>query len=203
MKKLFAILIVFVVVALGGCAENFIDDEVYVPASETPQYVQTYTPYAESYEYEQLQNSHYEETAFIRFYYSCSIIDYNIEGIPESFLYNTEEIPVENFNEHFIRLMYEHTGISILDLWFDDSKVYVNLPKVEAEIFDMSGSTGASIRMNILNRTVASLPGITSFEILVDGQRGVSGWHFGFNYVAIVENGRLAGFDFFNFHIGK
>ncbi|MCL1844186.1 MAG: GerMN domain-containing protein [Defluviitaleaceae bacterium] len=130
------------------------------------------------------------EGVTIQFFYLCTQKDPDFMMLPEAYLYLPEEISVQNFREDFIRLMYKHTGIDVLDLWREDSKLYVNLHPDEA-IFFNHGSSGSLDRGNRLIKTLASFPSITSFEILVGGERGVSTSHFCFDFVAVVEDGEV------------
>jgi len=67
------------------------------------------------------------ETTTLRFYYHSIELDPNIYALPEAFLYNAEDVPTESFHQEFIRLMYQHTGLRILSLHFEGSKLYVDL----------------------------------------------------------------------------
>lgn len=137
------------------------------------------------------------ETVTVRFYYHSAELDPNIYALPEAFLYNAETIPAKSLEEEFIRLMHEYTGIRILDLRFVEAKLYINLHEEAISFFDHHGSAGGLINATIFEKTIASLPGINSFEVLVDEQRGVQGHHFSFNYIAIVENGEVVRHEFF------
>ena len=134
-----------------------------------------------------------EEYISVRFFYYCTEIDPSVNLFPEAYLYNEEKISRANFKNDFINLMFEHTTIQILDFWFDGEKLYVDLHPDEALFFDR-GSTGSADRCNRLFRTLASIPGVSSFEVLVGGQRGVTGHHYSFAWVALVENGEIVGF---------
>jgi len=131
------------------------------------------------------------ETVAVRLYYHCDETDPYSNLIPEAFLYNTMEVPIENLHEEFIRLMYEYTGVRILDLWLEGNKLYVDLHEDALTFFDGLGSTGGTMRTIIFENSLISLPSVTSFEVLVNGQRGVAGSHFDFGHVAIVENGEV------------
>jgi len=146
------------------------------------------------YEY----NNH-SETVTVRFYYHSTEIDPNIYALPEAFLYNSVEIPVENLREEFMRLMYEHIGVRIQDYWLEGSKLYIDLHEDAIGFFDHHGTTGGTINTTVFEKTILSLPGtITSFEVLVNGQRGVHGNHFNFGHIAIVENGEVVDREFFD-----
>jgi len=147
-------------------------------------------------EYEYVNNT---LTTTVRFYYHSTEIDPNIYVLPEAFLYNAVEIPVENLREEFIRLMCEHIGVRIQDYWFEGNKLYIDLHEDSRYFFDQHGTTGGMIAMRRFERTFLSLPvTITSFEVLVNGQRGVYGHHFNFGHIAIVENGEVVRREFFD-----
>jgi len=135
-----------------------------------------------------------EESVTVRFYYHCAKIDPMVMLIPEAYRYNAVEIPGQYLWEEFRKLMFEHTGINVWDLWLDGDKLYVDLHSTEAMLFDQ-GSTGSHDRGMRLYKTVASLPGVASFEILVGGERGIETSHFNFNRIAIVENGEIIRFE--------
>ena len=147
-------------------------------------------------EHEYIRNS---ETVTVRFYYHSPELDPNIYSLPEAFLYNTEEISIENLEEEFIRLMHEHTGVRILDLRFAGDRLYVNLHEDAIGFFDHHGTTGGTRNTIIFENTIASfIPGMGSFEVLVNGQRGVEGNHFNFGHIAIVENGEVIRREYFD-----
>ena len=148
--------------------------------------------------YEDAENSEPErdyadnlETVAVKFYYHCDETDPYANLISEAFLYNTVEIPIDSLYEEFIRLMYEYTGVRILDFWFEDNKLYVDLHEDALNFFDGLGSTGGIMRTIVFENSLISLPSVNSFEVLVNGQRGVGGSHFDFGHVAIVENGEV------------
>ena len=105
--------------------------------------------------------------------------------------YDYVEISGENFWEDFIGLMQERTGIRIWDMWLEDDKLYVDLHSTEAAFFDM-GSTGSWMRGLLLKAPLASLPFISSFELLVGGAHDVTTSHFNFG-TYYVENGEIVG----------
>jgi len=128
----------------------------------------------------------------VRFYYHSIELDPNLYALPEAFLYNVEEIiAAEGFTATFSRLMYEHTGLQISDLWFEGDKLYVDLHEDAIGFFDHHGTTGGVINATIFEKSLLSMSGISSFEVLVNGQRGAYGSHFNFGHIAIVENGKV------------
>ena len=134
-----------------------------------------------------------EESVTVRFYYHCHEADPDFLLLPGAYRYNAVNIPIKYLWDEFPRLMYAHTGISINDLWLWGDKLYVDLHYSEWDLFDQ-GSAGSFDRGERLIRTIASLPGVASFEILVGGKHGVETSHFSFDWVAIVENGEITGF---------
>lgn len=137
------------------------------------------------------------ETIALRFYYHDIELDPNLNSLPEAFLYNTEEIKAQNLREEFIRLMYEHTGISILDLWFEEDKLYVNLSQSSISFFDNFGTAVALRNLTIFEKSLLSIPGIAYIEVLVSGQYGFEGSYFSFGHVAIVENNEIVKHNFY------
>ena len=137
-----------------------------------------------------------EESVAIRFYYYCDETDPYFNLFPEAYLYNIVEIPGPYLREEFRRLMLEHTGINVWDLWFQGNKLYIDLHSTEWHPFNW-GTTGSAHRGNVLTMTLASFPGIDSFEVLVGGARGVHTSHYSFDWVAIVEDGEIVRFEDF------
>lgn len=150
----------------------------------TPRYFQTQEP-------RRLSD---EEKVIVRFYYHCIEADPFYMMQSGAYRYNVEEIPGPYMWTEFRRLMLKHTGINVWDLWFDGDKLYVDLHSTEWMPFDW-GSTGSFDRGQRLIKTIASLPGVASFEILVGGVPGYATSHFCFGWIAIVEDGRIARFD--------
>jgi len=136
------------------------------------------------------------ERTTVRFYYHSREIDPNVELLPEAYLYNPEEIPTEQFRDEFIRLLYVHTDITACDLWFDGDRLYIDLHEDENSHFNR-GSTGSADRGIRLYKTLASVPGIASFEVHVGGIRGAYTSHFSFYYVVLVEDGEIVGYEEF------
>ena len=131
-----------------------------------------------------------DEAVNLRFYYHCHEADPEFMLHPDAYRYKTVEFPARYLWAEFPRLMREHTGINICSLWLAGDKLYVDLHPSELALFDQ-GSTGSADRGERLIRTIASLPEITSFEILVGGERGVETSHFSFDWVAVVEAGEI------------
>ena len=80
--------------------------------------------------FEQSPQDTINETVAVRFYYHREELDPGFDFPPEAYLYISEEIPVGNFEEEFIRLMLVHTGIHIAGFWYDGSKLYVKATSI-------------------------------------------------------------------------
>ena len=134
------------------------------------------------------------DAAAVQFYYHDGIIEVEPRTFEDVYLYKTEYIPGEFFWEDFIRLMHYHTTIRIWDMWMEGEKLYVDLHTAEGALFDF-GSSGSYDRFLRLTKTLASIPGISSFEVLIGGTPAVMTSHANFDWVAIVEDGQIARFD--------
>ena len=150
-----------------------------------------------------VQNENQGEMTAVRFYYHSRDIDPNMYSLQEAFLYETIEIPDENFNEMFVKEFYERTGIPTDGIWFVDSEFYdnrlvINLHEEAISFFDTGGSSGSLIYRTILDKTLASLVWDGAFDVLVNWQRGLYGNHFSFNNVAYAENGEIVDRIWFN-----
>jgi hypothetical protein len=98
--------------------------------------------------------------------------------------YFDEEIAYQNWQEQVINHMLTHTGIRIAHLWYEESRVVVDLKPAGALPFNW-GSHGSAMSGRSLIDSLATLPNITEIEILVGGQRGVSTEHFYFGVVRL------------------
>ena len=134
------------------------------------------------------------ENLTVRFYYHDFIRDPYMNMLHADY-YNPvyEEIPGEYFWEEFIRLMFEHTGIRIWDMWLEGDKLYVDFHSTEWFFFNR-GTTGSTDRGMRMSLSLASIPGISSFELLVGGEAGVWVDHFAFGTYHI-ENGEIVGWE--------
>jgi hypothetical protein len=217
MKNFFIVVVMLAVfIALVACGENGESDETPTPPIELEIYSDPEaslesengevidTAYSETQA--EVENSN-NELITVRFYYHSMEIDPNAESLPEAFLYEAVDIPAANFEEEFVREFYERTGIPIMNIWFDSrfedrnkvglaykfesARLFVNMREDAPEYFDTRATAGSTMALNIFERTISSIPSIVSFEVLVDGQRGIYGWHFSFNHVTYVENGEV------------
>jgi len=136
-------------------------------------------------------------TIMVRFYYHDPELDPDFILSPEAYLYISEEMQDPFNSEEFSGLMYEHTGINVIAAWFEGNKLYVDLDEIELTYFNQ-GTTGSADRGIRLDKTLASVPNITSFEVFVGGERGAETEHFIFGYVGIVENNQFVDREFFD-----
>jgi len=119
-----------------------------------------------------------QTTIPVQFPYRHIVTDPGRDVTPK-FMEDPIEIPGQYFFDEFIRLMHEHTGIVIWDMWLESGKIYVDLHSTEMMFFNR-GTTGSTHRGNMLILTLSQLPGIYQFELLVGGERGVEVDHFFF-----------------------
>lgn len=100
--------------------------------------------------------------------------------------YFDAEIKYCNWQQQVISHMQTHSGIQVADLWYEESRIVVDL-KPAGVVFFNWGSAGGTMRTLSLIESIATLPNITEIEILVGGQRGVGADHFSFAGVFVVE----------------
>jgi hypothetical protein len=122
------------------------------------------------------------ERVTVGFAFYCTEIDPYVNLLPEALKFNEEEIDGQNLWTEFIRLMREHTGIRVTDLWYQETRLYVDLAPVETIVFNW-GTTGSAHRQNILLYTLFTLPDVTEIVILIGGEAGVYADHFSFDRV--------------------
>jgi len=94
--------------------------------------------------------------------------------------YEVGQINAESWQEDVRRLMFEHTGIRLRDIWYDDRRLVVDLMPVEGIVADW-GSTGGYIHTLRLIHSLASLPDVEEIKVLVGGEAGHGGSHFDFS----------------------
>ena len=112
-----------------------------------------------------------ETTAIKCYYYDENEITYKIESIN-----------LNNSLDETIQLMYSYNKIRIEDIWYEGSKICVDLNPIERYEFDR-GSTAGIIRTDILILTFSSFPGVEEIEFLIDGEKGCMGNHFSFDVI--------------------
>ena len=139
-----------------------------------------------------------DETVTVLFYYHDPQIDPHMYLPPEAFAARAVDIYTENLYENFMWQMYVHTGIRMLGMWQTDGVHYVDLHEDAIAFFDGHGTTGGLRNMMIFEKSLASFPGMSAFEVRINGQYGVVGNHFNFNHIATVENGQVVARTFYS-----
>ena len=119
------------------------------------------------------QEGMFDESFVMRFY---SYEDIWPEPIGE---YAEQEIVPYNWQSQIIEHMRTHKDIRIINLWYEESRLVVDITPASAVPFNW-GSFGGAVRSRALIDSLASMPNVTEVEILVGGQRGVSADHFSF-----------------------
>jgi len=97
----------------------------------------------------------------------------------EAFEYIPIEVPGEKWREKILQLMPQYSGIYIRDLWYEGTRLFVDLYAAQAAAFNM-GSFWGYVLTAVLVETMKSLPYTEEILILVEGQPGHSGDHFNF-----------------------
>ena len=85
-----------------------------------------------------------------------------------------------------IALMQEHGNIQISRLWYEGTRLFVDVKPASAVLFNW-GSTGGTMRVATLIDSLASLPDVTEIHVMVGGQRGVAMDHFNFAHPFLVN----------------
>lgn len=117
------------------------------------------------------------ETIAIKFYY------YDENEIT----YKIESINLNNSLEETIQLMYLYNKIRIDDIWYEGSKICVDLNPIERYEFDR-GSAAGIMRTDALILTFSSFPGAEEIEFLIGGEKGCMGSHFSFDVIFPVKD---------------
>jgi len=103
--------------------------------------------------------------------------------------YHEIEISSEYWEVQIIDAMREHTSIRIADLWFEETRLVVDLEHAEGFLFNW-GSSGGYFRTRQLIDSLATVPNVTEIIVLVGGARGVSADHFSFAQIFRIGDGQ-------------
>jgi len=109
------------------------------------------------------------ETAEVKFF---RVFDYFIP-----YEYHIEHISYVNLLEDTIKFLNLHTGIEIINIFYQGSMLIVDLHPNFVTKMD-HGSLGGAVLSNMVLHTFASFPEVEEIKFLKDGMEGVSGWHF-------------------------
>ena len=99
------------------------------------------------------------------------------------------EVTAEMWEIQVIDSMRENTGIRIADMWFEETRLVVDLEHAEGILFNW-GSSGGYFRTRSLIDSLATMPNVTEIIVLVGGLRGVGADHFNFAEIFRVEDGQ-------------
>ncbi|MCL2576057.1 MAG: hypothetical protein FWE33_06460 [Defluviitaleaceae bacterium] len=120
--------------------------------------------------------------------YSHPMAEYDFENFAEI------EISAENWEIQIIQAMQEFTFLVIDDLWFEETRLVVDLNPEAAVVFNW-GTSGGYFRTRALLDSLATVPNVTEIIVLVGGERGLSADHFSFAQIFRVENGQWMHLD--------
>jgi len=100
------------------------------------------------------------------------------------------EVLAQDWAAQVIDAMREHAqGIRIADMWFEETRLVVDLEHAEGILFNW-GSSGGYFRTRSLIDSLATIPNVTEVIVLVGGVRGLSADHFNFAEIFRVEDGQ-------------
>lgn len=124
------------------------------------------------------------DTAEVKFYLHPSRNDptYQDESIWE---YKTEYITYANLVVDTIRYMKVHNEIEVINIWYENTRLFVDLDAGEYRSLD-AGSSAAWEETQILVRTFSSYPGVEEIEFLINSEKNCGGSHFRFDVVYLV-----------------
>lgn len=109
------------------------------------------------------------ETVSVKFYYFDK--DDSIGDVTK---YKINDISVENLSKETVEFMDLYNGIQINSVWYEGTKICVDLNPSEFLELD-KGSSAGFIRKSILLKTFSSYPNVKEIEILVGGEKGCVG----------------------------
>ncbi len=119
------------------------------------------------------------KTAAVRYYF------YRGQSFEQEYAYSEKLITYADLVQDTIKNMNEYCGIKITAIWYEGNKICVDLDESEVYKLD-AGSTAGWIETYVLLETFSSYPNVKEIEILIGGQKGMSGEHFSFNEVFVV-----------------
>ncbi len=122
-----------------------------------------------------------KEEITVKFYNAGDLNEYYEDGKLnyELMPYTDDTVSINNFADDMQEKMLKHSGIMIDDIWYEGTKLYVDLNIYEKYNFDR-GSTASGSLHNNLFQTLYCLPEIEKIEVLLDGERNVYASHFSF-----------------------
>ena len=102
--------------------------------------------------------------------------------VQEEIEFTTETISMANISDDTIKFMNKYSGIQIDKVWYEGSRICVDLNESERAKLDAGSFAGIMIT-SILIKTFSSYPDVKEIEFLIGGERGSFGNHFNFEEV--------------------
>jgi hypothetical protein len=96
----------------------------------------------------------------------CARLEYFDEN---SYTFTTIQIPTESFLEEAIKQLYLNKQFSVDNLWYEGSRLYIDLNLTMVRLLD-AGSTGGAISSVELLLTFASFPGADELVFFLGGK---------------------------------
>jgi len=100
--------------------------------------------------------------------------------------YVEETITPQDWQHQVRTLMCTHLDIQLVDIWYEGTRLVVDITPASAIPFNWGSTGGAVLTLTLIN-TLASMPNVTEIEVLVGGQRGMWADHFSFADTFIVN----------------
>ncbi|MCL2054609.1 MAG: hypothetical protein FWG90_09310 [Oscillospiraceae bacterium] len=120
-------------------------------------------------------------------FYNIGIIDTYYENGEINYSkmpYTSDTVSVESFAEDFAEKMLLYSGIRVDDIWYEGSKLNVDLNVYEKYHFGMGSTAGSTLSADLM-QTLRSLPNIEKIEVWLDGERGIESDHFSFGITTV------------------
>lgn len=133
----------------------------------------------------EFNNSSDWDTACVRFYFASAKDP--IDSSAHLLGYKTEQISHAKLLDDTIRYMGLHNGIKIINIWYEKTKLFVDLDFEEFYRMNNGISAGQEITQ-ILVKTFSSYPGVEEIEFLLGGERNFVADHFSFDRVFAVKS---------------
>ena len=107
----------------------------------------------------------------------------------DDYEYFEAAVSADNWSADMIALLHNYTGLRARDLWFDGSRLYVDFTFMDARIFNW-GSFGSAMHVMTLLDSLATLPGVETIRVLIDGAADIEMDHSCFvGYFRVTADG--------------
>jgi len=96
------------------------------------------------------------------------------------FVFQTVEIPGNNFLVNVINYLNANAGFRVKNIWYENTRLIVDFDQVTLNTLNSLGTAGGYQLTNEILRTFSSFPNVTEMKFLFNGAENLSSDHFSF-----------------------